>query len=370
MTGLCSIARIALVLLAAAVPARASRGESFTISTVAGTGQAGFSGDGGPATKAELRNPSGVAVTADGSLYIADLKNARLRKVAPDGTMTTIAGDGVNQSSGDGGPAAAAQLGSAYGVAVDRHGNVFVGDRLSHAVRKIDAQGTITRFAGTGARGDSGDGGPAIGAQLASPNDVAFDSKGNVYIADSGNHRVRVVDAAGTIKTFAGTGVRGRTGDGGPATKAELNGPSALCFDARDALYICDFGNHCVRKVAPDGTISTLAGTGKPGWLGDGGPAAAATLFQPCGVAVDGAGRVYIADSANCKIRMIGADGTIETVAGTGKRGYAGDGGPARKALIAIPDLIDIDADGNIYVAEFRNHVIRKLTPEGRLTED
>lgn len=364
MSALRWVVPLGIGLWAAAVMGPIARGQTFTIGTVAGVGEAGFSGDGGPATQGELRNPSSVAVAPDGSLYIADLNNRRIRRVDPDGTITTVAGDGANRSSGDGGPAAAAQLGNAYGVAVDRHGNVFLGDRVSRTVRKISPDGTISRFAGTGTRGFSGDGGPAIDAELGWPNDIAFDSKGNVYIADSSNNRVRVVDASGTITTFAGTGDGGYSGDGGPATKAELDAPSALCFDGHDALYICDFDNHCVRKVAPDGTISTIAGTGKLGWGGDGGPATKAPLWGPCGVAVDNRGRVYIADSDNCKIRVVRADGTIDTVAGTGKRGYAGDGGPARKASIAIPDQIDIDRAGNLYIAEFRNHVIRKLTPD------
>ena len=347
-----------VVLFASLAP-----GQTFTISTVAGMGHAGFSGDGGPAASAELRNPSGVAVAADGSLYIADLKNGRIRKVDPQGIISTIAGKGPGLTSGDGGVALTAQLGSAYGVAVDSEGNVYTGDRLAGTIRKIDRDNVITRFAGTGKPGYSGDDGPATDAQLSAPNAIAFDAKGNAYIADSGNHRVRVVDRAGKITTVAGR-EKGYSGDGGPALGADLNGPSALCFDSGGSLYVCDFGNHVVRKIAPDGMISTVAGTGKPGFARDGGPATDAQLFQPCGVAVDKLGQVYIADSANHRIRVVRTDGKIGTVAGTGKMGYEGDCGPARSALIAVPDLIDIDSAGNIYIAEFRNHVIRKLTPE------
>jgi sugar lactone lactonase YvrE len=338
-------------------------GQTFTISTVAGLGRAGFSGDGTAAVSAELQNPSGVAVAADGSLIIADLRNGRIRKVDPQGTISTIAGKGAGSTSGDGGVALAAQLGSAYGVAVDSEGNVFTGDRLAGTIRKIGRDGVITRFAGTGKPGFSGDDGPATNAQLKGPNDIEFDAKDNVYIADSGNHRLRIVDSVGKITTLCGR-EKGYSGDGGPAKSAQLNGPSALCFGAGGSLYVCDFGNHAVRKIVPDGTISTVAGTGKPGFARDGGPAIEAQLFQPCGVAVDNEGRVYIADSANNRIRVVRTDGTIATVAGTGKMGYEGDGGPARSALIAVPDLIDIDTAGNIYIAEFRNHVIRKLTPE------
>ncbi|MGD9719761.1 MAG: NHL repeat-containing protein [Pirellulales bacterium] len=346
--------------------ATAVHAQSFVISTVAGVGRAGFSGDGGPAAQAELNNPSGVAVGADGSLVIADLHNQRVRKIDPRGVITTIAGDGTDGSAGDGGPAVQARLSSPYGVAVDRAGNVLVGDRGGYSVRKISPDGTISRFAGTGQRGYSGDGGPAVNAELTRVNDMKCDAQGNVYIADTGNHCIRVVDAQGTIKTVAGTGEPGYSGDGGLARTARFNAPSALCLDAAGALYVCDFNNHCVRKVTTEGIVSTIAGTGKAGWGGDDKPATTLKLFQPCGVAVDAQGQVYIADSGNSKIRVVRSDGTMGTVTGTGKRGYAGDGGPANKALIAVPDLIDIDAAGNLYIAEYGSHVIRKLTRVGR----
>ena len=224
-------------------------------------------------------------------------------------------------------------------------------------------EGTILRFAGAGDRGYSGDKGPAIEVQLAGPNDIDFDSSGNVYIADTGNNRIRAVVSAGMITTFAGTGNAGYSGDGGPAQNAQLHAPAAICFDSAGSLYICDFGNHCIRKVATGGIISTIAGTGKKGFSGDGGPAIRAQIHEPCGVAVDKQGQVYIADSFNCRIRVVRVDGKIETVAGTGRLAYGGDGGPAREAFIAIPDLIDMDADAALYIAEYRNHVIRKLTP-------
>jgi sugar lactone lactonase YvrE len=353
---------LAGLLLSVVIFESLASGQTFTISTVAGTGHAGFSGDGGAAISAELQNPSGVAVAADGSLYIADLRNGRIRKVDPQGTISTIAGKGAGLTSGDGGVALAAHLGSAYGVAIDTEANVYVGDRLAGTIRKIGRDNVIVRFAGTGKPGFSGDDGPATDAQLKGPNDIVIDARGNVFIADSGNHRVRAVDSAGKITTVAGR-EKGYSGDGGPASSAELNSPAALCFDAQGSLYVCDFGNHAVRKIAPDGTISTIAGTGKPGFARDGGAAIEAQLFQPCGVAIDKLGQVFVADSANNRIRVVRTDGTIDTVAGTGKMGYEGDGGAARSALIAVPDLIDIDSAGNIYIAEFRNHVIRKLTP-------
>ena len=212
--------------------------------------------------------------------------------------------------------------------------------------------------------GAAGDGGPALEAQLSGVNDIDFDAQGNVYLADTGNHRVRVVGTDGTIRTVVGTGERGYSGDGGPASVAQINGPSAVCLDAAGAIYICDFGNHCVRKVAADGTISTIAGTGKAGWGDpDGLPATKIKLFEPCGVAVDREGPRLHRRLGQLPDSHGAPDGTMVTVAGTGKRAYAGDGGPATEAQISIPDLIDIDPAGNIYVAEFRNHVIRKLSP-------
>ena len=341
--------------------------QSFTISTVAGNSTAGFSGDGGPATGAALRNPAGVAVGSDLCIYIADLKNRRVRKVEPDGTIKTIAGTDESfnaKSSGDGGPATSANFGSPYGIAIDRTGYVYVGDQQGQCVRRIAPDGVITRFAGNGLRGYAGDGGLAIDARLSGPNDIDFDAQRNVYIADTGNHRIRIVDSDGKITTFAGIGTAGYSGDGGPADQAQLNAPAAICFDASGQLYICNFGNHCVRKVSKDRSISTIAGTGKKGFSGDGGPAANAELFQPCGVAVDKRSRVYIADSANCRIRIIREDGTIHTVAGTGRKAYRSNGGPAAAAEVSIPDLIDSDATGAIYIAAFQNHIIRKLTPD------
>lgn len=345
---------------------RSAIAQTFTISTVAGNGKAGFSGDGGPAVQAELRNPAGVAVGADGALYIADRKNMRIRKVDPRGAISTIAGDGAPFDPSkvpQDGSALSARLGGPYGVAVDANGNVYIADQTGCCVHKFTPDGRIARVAGTGQRGYSGDGIAAVDAQLAGPNAVAFDASSNAYIADTGNNRIRIVDGNGTIRTFAGGATAGYAGDGQPAKLAQLKAPAALCLDAQGAVYICDFGNHVVRKVSTDGVISTIAGTGKFGFSGDGGPATAARINQPCGVAVDKQGQVYIADSANCRIRVVRLDGTIETVAGTGRMAYRGDGGPATEAAINIPDLIDLDADGNLYIAEYRNHVIRKLSP-------
>lgn len=339
--------------------------QTFTMSTVAGNGKEGFSGDGGPATQAQLFHPAGVEVDAAGAIYIADYANRRIRKVSPDGVMTTIAGDGGTYnfaSCGDGGPAVKAQLKSPYGVGVDRKGIVYIADQQGNRVRKVTPDGMISTLAGDGVRGFSGDGGPAARARVSGVNDVAFDSKGNIYLADTGNNRVRRVGTDGNMTTYAGSAEKGFAGDGGPATAAKASAPAALFVDTKDNVYFCDFGNHAVRKVTPEGIISTLAGTGEHGFNGDGIEAAKAQLYEPCGVAVDARGQVYIADSRNERIRVIRLNGKIETIGGTGMPGYSGDGGPATEGTIRVPDIIDIDAKGNLYLAEYRNNVIRKLT--------
>ena len=287
-----------------------------TISTFAGTGTPGFSGDGGPATSAKLAFPGGVAVDGKGNVYIAE--GGRVRKVSRGGTITTIAGTGkLGGSSGNGGPATKARLDAPDGVAVDGQGNVYIvesnpqhdGDPVSGIVRKVNRRGTITRFAGTGrgGLGLSGDGGPATSAQLRYVEGVAVDGQGNVYIADRGSARVRKVSRGGTITTIAGTGDYGFSGDGGPATSARLDSPHGVAVDGKGNLYIADLGNQRVRKVSRGGTITTIAGTGNYGFSGDGGPATSARLYNPYGVAVDGRGNVYIADHLNSRVRKVSA---------------------------------------------------------------
>ena len=338
-----------------------------TISTIAGTGERGYSGDGGPATEAELGYPSGVTVDGAGNLYIADEGDDRIRKVdAATGTISTIAGTGEWGYSGDGGPAIEAQLSEPHGVAVDAVGNVYVTDYWNHRVRKVDAvTGTISTIVGTGEWGYSGDGGPATQAQLRYPSSVAVDGAGNLYIADSGNNRIRKVDVAtGTISTIAGTGEWGYSGDGGPAIEAQLRYPSAVAVDGAGNLYIADSGNNRIRKVdVATGTISTIAGTGEWGYSGDGGPAIEAQLGYPSAVAVDGAGNLYISDFHNNRIRKVDvATGTISTIAGTGEWGYSGDGGPATQARLGYPEGVAVDGDGNLYISDSRNNRIRKVS--------
>ncbi len=271
------------------------------ISTVAGTGTAGYSGDGGQATSAQLNNPIGVAVDGEGNLYIADLVNARVRKVS-GGVITTVAGTGTAGYSGDGGQATSAQLNTPYGVAVDGQGNVYISDLNNQRIRKVSG-GIITTVAGTGTAGFSGDGGQATSAQLNNPVGVAVDAQGNLYIADIVNQRIRKV-SGGVITTVAGTGTAGYSGDDGQATSAQLNYPIGVAVDAAGSLYVADQANYRVRKVS-GGIIRTVVGTGTQGFSGDGGQAASAQLADPFGLVVDRQGSVYVSDPVNQRVRKI-----------------------------------------------------------------
>jgi sugar lactone lactonase YvrE len=335
---------------------------SGVISTVAGTDD-GFSGDGGPATNAQLTSPSGVAVDAAGNLYIADDGNDRVRRVSVSGTITTLAGGSVQ----DGGPAVSANLDSPFGVAVDAAGNLYIADTSNNRVRRVSVSGVITTVAGTGSPGFSGDGGPATNAQLASPSGVAVDAAGNLYIADNGNSRVRRVSVSGVITTVAGTGMYGFSGDGGPATNAQLKSPFGVAVDSVGNLYIADPYNHRVRKVSVSGVITTVAGTGPSGFWGDGEAATDAQLSFPSGVAVDGAGNLYIADTGNSRVRVVSL-GTISTKAGTGVEGFSGDGGPAVDAQLFQPLGVAVDAAGNLYVVDLLANRVRKVSVSGVIT--
>ena len=361
--------RLWLGVGAAAVAAVAATGASGgsgggAITTIAGSGVRGFSGDAGPAISARLNYPRGVAVDGKGNVYIADLSNLRIRKVSPSGTITTFAGNGRYGSSGDGGPATSARLYYPYAVAADRQGNVYITDGreddLSHAVvRKVSPRGTITTFAGTGIAGFSGDGGPATAAQLSGPAGVAVDGKGNVYISDGS--RVRKVSPGGTITTIAGTGKAGFSGDGGPATSAQIS-PLGIAVDGKGSVYIADQNNLRIRKVSPGGTISTIAGTGRAGSSGDGGPATSARLSYPAWVAVDAKGSVYITDEEHSRVRRVSPGGTITTIAGRGRKGYSGDGGPATSARLYYPAGVAVDGQGNLYIADKYNQRVRKVS--------
>ena len=335
---------------------------------MAGTGASGFSGDGDPAVTAQLRGPAGVAVDSAGNLFIADSGNDRIRRVDPSGTISTIAGTRQRRFSGDNGPATQARLHAPFGLATDNAGNLFIADYWNHRIRRVDPTGTISTIAGTGERGHSGDGGPAVAARLNSPDGIVVDSAGNLFIADSSNHRIRRVGPLGTITTIAGTGAWGFGGDNGPATQARLHAPSGLATDNAGNLFIADTRNQRIRRVDPSGTITTVAGTGETGFSGDGGPAVAARLNIPTGIAVDRAGNLFITDSWNSRIRRVDPSGTITTIAGTGRVGFSGDGGPAVAARLGYPEGVALDGSGNLYVNDRLNQRIRRVDPSGTIT--
>jgi trimeric autotransporter adhesin len=354
----------------------------YTISAAVGNGTAGFSGDGSSAVSAEVNFPSAVVVDSSGNLYIADQANYRIRKVDTSGNISTIAGNGTKGNAGDGKAATSANIGSAGGIAVDSSGNVYFADTANHVVRKIATGGTITTIAGTGTPGFSGDTTEATlaadaaagrtaphlatSATLNSPTGVAVDSKGNVYISDTTNNRIRRVSVTDqTITTVAGDGTGNYYGDGAGAVYSEINHPVALFFDASDNLYIADSLNHRIRKISgTDGTISTVAGLGRPGNADNGGYAVNSELHYPSSVSVDKTGNIYIADFINNRVRIVNTSGVISTIAGGGKFGNGGDGGPALAAQTYFPCSVAVDASGKVYMIDSLNSRIRLLTPD------
>ncbi len=331
------------------------------ISTVAGNGTQGFSGDGGPATSAQLSNPLGIAMDTASNLFIVDNGNSRIRKVTPDGLISTVAGNGIKGFSGDGGPATSAQFYGLEGIAVDIAGNLFITDTYNFRIRKITPNGQISTVAGGGISSYNGDGGPATSALLYWPTGIAVDSVGNLFIAEMGRHRIRKVTPAGVISTIAGNGTSGFSGDGGPATLAQFHYPRGIAVDMAGNLFIADYYNARVRKVAPGGGISTVAGDGTQGFGGNGGPAVSAQLNYPFDVAVDVAGNLYIADEMNSQIRKVTPDGLISTVAGSGEQGFSGDGGPATSAALYPPRGVAVDPAGNLFISDTENARIRKV---------
>jgi len=342
-----------------------------TITTVAGSGgSSGFSGDGGDATNAELDKPEGVWVDSSENIYVADTNNHVIRKVdGATGIITTVAGIGKqNGYTGDGGPATAAELNKPRGVYVDPSGNIYIADTENHAIRKVDAiTGIITTIAGTGSSGDSGDGGPAILAELNKPGGVFSDVSGNIYIADSDNHRIKKVDGAtGIITTVAGTGSSGDAGDDGPAINARMDKPRGLWVDESGNILIADTENNRVKKVdTSSGIITTVAGNGSGGYSGDDGPATSASLKKPHAVCIHKASApayLVIADPSNHRIREVNLKtGIITKVAGTLWSGYNGDNRLAKSARLYYPFGVHVDASHNTYIADTYNHRIRKV---------
>ena len=333
---------------------------SNTIETIAGDGTAGYSGDGGPATSAELGNPFGQAYDSQGDLFIADTSNNVVREVTTDGIIHTFAGNGTSGYSGDGGLATDAELDNPAGVAVDASGNVFISDLGNHVIREVTTDGNINTYAGTGTSGYSGDGGVAPDATLTNPEGLAVDAQGNLFVADDGDHTIREITYYGFITTVAGTGTAGNSGDGGAATSAELR-PTNVILDSHGDLFIADPADNVVREVTTDGIIHTFAGTGTPGYSGDEGAATSATLDFPEQLAFDAAGDLFIAEFNNNVVREVTTDGIIHTLAGTGTADSSGDGGPASSATLNAPYGLAFDASGDLIIGEYGGDVIRQV---------
>jgi trimeric autotransporter adhesin len=335
-----------------------------TISTIAGNGTAGFMGDGGPATSCELHGPYGTFIDRNGNIYIADALNHRIRKINTVGVITTIAGTGVAGYSGDGSLSTSAQLNRPTDVAVDSLGNVYIADELNFVVRKINPSGIISTCAGTGVSGYTGDGGLATAAQLTRVNLLSIDKARNLYISLYEDNVIRKVNAGtGIITTIAGTGVQGFSGDGGLATSATFYSTCKVAFDNAGNIYIADEYNQRIRKINTSGIVTTVAGTGAIGFSGDGGLATSASLNYPEGIAVDISGNLYISDKLNERVRKVTAStGIITTIAGTGAQSYTGDGGLATSATLYYPEELSFDVFGNMYISDWGNNVIRKVT--------
>ena len=336
------------------------------ITTLAGTGIWGSSGDGGAATSAQLAGPYGVTVDISGNVYIADSMNNKIRMVTSTGFIATIAGTGEQGDSGDGGAATSAQFNYPSGVSVDISGNLYIADQNNQKIRMVTSTGIITTIAGTGVYGSSGDGGAATSAQMAYPIGVSVDISGNVYIVDY--NKIRIVTSKGIITTFAGTGTRGSSGDGGAATSAQLYSPTGVSVDISGNVYIAVSWNHKIRMVNSTGIITTFAGTGAQGSSGNsngnGGAATSAQLSTPTGVSVDISGNVYIADTYNHQIREVTSTGIITTIAGGGDgSGGDDDSGAATSAQLNWPIAVSVDISGNVYIAD--GDKIQRVAPRG-----
>ncbi len=360
-----------IALSACAIMASAAWAQ--TITTFAGNGQAGYGGDGGPATTAMINQVVGLATDASGNVYMADEKNNRVRKVDKNGVITTLAGTGAAGFSGDGGPASQAQLNAPTGVCTDPAGNVYINDVSNYRVRKVTPAGVITTVAGNGQGsrvigttfGTLGDGGPATSASFSIVIRCAADGAGNLYVADQGAHCVRKINSGGIISTYAGRCVaaaatNGFAGDGGPATSAVLNNPTALALDSQGGLYISDQFNHRVRRVDSNLTIQTVAGNGSQGFSGDGSLATGASLPYPGSMAVDPSGNLFVVDNVNNRIRAV-VGGIIRTIAGTGAAAYGGDNGPPLQASLNAPFALALDSSGSLYAGDTNNHRVRKI---------
>ncbi len=340
------------------------------ITTYAGNGTVGYSGDGGQATAADLSAVTSVFADVNGNIYLSDPNQYVIRKIAPSGIITTIAGvgPGGGGNTGDGGQATLATLFNPQGVFADSIGNVYFIDSDSARIRKINTSGIISTIAGTKVSGYSGDGGAATAAQMSYPNDILMDKNGNIYFTDVSNYRVRKISSSGIISTVAGTGVSGFSGDGGPATAAQIGFPYYLTIDRNGNLYFGDDSSARIRKVSASGIISTVAGTGVVGTAGmvsagDGGPATAAVLGLVYGMTTDNSGNLYYSEAVDSRIRKIDfSTGIIKPIVGDGTPcGFGGDGGTATLAKLCVPEGISFDKFGNLYISDYDNHRIRRV---------
>ena len=351
--------------IASALLALANLGVATEIKTIAGTGKAGTKD--GPALTAELNNPFGVIRGPDGALWFCEYDGHTVRRLDVQGQITTVVGNGKADYSGDGGAPLSASLNKPHEIRFDRAGQLYIADMLNHAIRRVDLQsGVITTIAGTGEAGFSGDGGPAAKAQLRQPHSIQFGPDGRLFICDIGNHRVRVVDpTSGVIRTLAGTGERGSTPDGARFADSPLNGPRTLDFDRAGNLWLAlREGNQVFKLDLAAGTIHHVAGTGAKGFTGNGGPAKEATLSGPKGISVAPDGKVYLADTESHSIRMIDLKtGRLELITGTGAKADGPDGDPLRCGL-ARPHGVFVDADGALYIGDSENHRIRVIRRE------
>ncbi len=333
----------------------------------AGTGDHGYGGDGGPANEALLDAPNGLAADAYGNIFIADSLNNRIRRVNRSGRISTIAGNGNAGYGGDGGPATEALLRRPSGVALGAGGDLLVADTGNNRIRRIDSQGTITTLAGSGAMGFSGDGGLATEAALMWPRSVVADAAGNVYVADIRHFRIRKIDSKGIIRTIAGTGEPGYSRDGMPATEARLGWLGGLAVDGDGNIYAVDRSNFCVRMVDAAGIIRTVAGTPEGILRPSNVIVGKAMLCVPEGLAIDLEGNLYVAERSAHKVRRLAPDGSVSTIAGMGAPGYAGDGGPGSEALLRRPCDVAVDLSGNLYIADSRNNRVRRVDPAGQI---
>jgi sugar lactone lactonase YvrE len=333
---------------------------SQNVYTYAGTGTAGFSGDGGSALFAQIDTPVGIAIDGSGNIYFCDFGNYRIRKITPSGLITTIAGGGT--STVDGVPATTAKLGPLRSITLDGSGNIYFTELGPHRVRRINTSGILNTIAGGNNIGAfSGDGGPAISAQFNNPSGIAVDASGNIYVADYSNNRIRMINSVGTVTTIAGIGTNGFSGDGGPAISAQLSSPIGIVLGTSGNIIFTDYYNYRVREINSSGIINTIAGTGTLGYSGDGGPATMANIGRPSGITRDVVGNIYFTDDWYSMIKKINTSAIINTLGGAAGIGYAGDGGPAALAKFHGTYGIVIDNVNNIYVTDGLNNRIREV---------